>query len=208
LPEPKRKARPTPDAVITDLFKLLPEYVNDAIKATLYFGFRKGEVFSLQIHNVDFDAGGVRLEHDHVKDDEDAFLPGGRDAMQFLARLVDQAKERGVKHLITYRVKRKDPADQAAEPWRSVKNPRGCWRRAMKVIEETHGKKWRWHDLRAAFITQVALTSGPIAAQALARHSDFETTQGYIEVADDVTRAAAEKASQRPAFGGVRGGKT
>ena len=44
------------------------------------------------------------------------------------------------------------------------------------------------------------MTSGALAAQKLARHSDFATTQCYIEVADEVTRAAAERASERPAL--------
>ena len=74
----------------------------------------------------------------------------------------------------------------------------------MKAVEKKFGKRWRWHDIRAAYITQVALTSGPLAAQALARHSDFTTTQGYIEVADEITRAAAERSSERPALSLVR----
>ena len=71
----------------------------------------------------------------------------------------------------------------------------------MDEIEKKYGRRWRWHDIRAAYITQVAVTSGAIAAQKLARHSDFKTTAGYIEVADDVMRAAAEKASDRMALG-------
>lgn len=68
-------------------------------------------------------------------------------------------------------------------------------------------KKWRWHDLHAAFITQVALTGGPIAAQALAGHSDFRTTEVYIAVADDVLRAGAVTAANRPALALLKGGK-
>jgi len=78
----------------------------------------------------------------------------------------------------------------------------------MDEIEKKYGRRWRWHDIRAAYITQVAVTSGAVAAQKLARHSDFKTTQGYIEVADQLMRDAAEKASERPAFGTVRGGKS
>jgi hypothetical protein len=56
----------------------------------------------------------------------------------------------------------------------------------MKAIEKKYGRRFRWHDLRAAFITHVAKTSGGIAAQALARHSDFGTTQAYIEIVGDL----------------------
>jgi hypothetical protein len=60
--------------------------------------------------------------------------------------------------------------------------------------------------VRAAFITHIAITSGRIGRAALARHSDFKTTQGYIEVADEVMRDAV-KAATGPMFGIVKGGK-
>jgi hypothetical protein len=41
----------------------------------------------------------------------------------------------------------------------------------MTLVEAKFGRRFRWHDTRAAFITHVALTSGAIAAQKLARHS-------------------------------------
>jgi hypothetical protein len=71
----------------------------------------------------------------------------------------------------------------------------------MGGIENKYGRRWRWHDIRAAYITQVAVTSDAIAAQKLARRSDFKTTASYVEVADDVMRAAAENASERVALG-------
>jgi integrase len=208
LDEPKRRARPTPDSVITDLYDMLPEYVIEAIRGTLYFGLRRGEIFNLQIKHADFDARGIWLANEDVKDNEDAFLPGSRDAMQFLAQLVDQARERGTKFLITRRRYRKDPEVQAREPWKEIQNPKTTWRNAMDKIEEKFGRRWRWHDLRATFITNVAVNAGPMAAQKLARHSDFSTTQAYIDVADEVTRDAVEMTSQRPALRAVKGGKT
>jgi site-specific recombinase XerC len=77
----------------------------------------------------------------------------------------------------------------------------------MKKIEAEFGARWRWHDLRAAFLTHIAMTSGPLAAQALARHSDFDTTRAYIKVADEMMRLAADRASERPALGVTTGGK-
>lgn len=208
LAVPKRKARPVPDAIAIELRALLPPHVIEAMTVTLLFGFRRGEAFPLEISNVDFDARGVRLFAEDVKDNEDTFLPGSPLAMRYLRHLVDQAHARDTKHLITWRRTRKDPRDQALEAWRPLKRPRSSWARAMAIIEAKHGRRWRWHDIRAAFITQVALTSGGIAAQSLARHSDYETTQAYIEVADEFRRTAAERASVRPALKLIGGGKS
>jgi integrase len=70
----------------------------------------------------------------------------------------------------------------------------------MDAAEKIYGKRWRWHDIRASYITHVALTAGPAAAQALARHSNYATTRMYVDVADDVRRQAANRAADRPAL--------
>lgn len=201
LTESKRKARPVPDDVLLDLMSTLPTHVVEALKITLFFGFRRNEAFSLSVDQADFDAGGIRLEAKNVKNRTDAFLPGSRQAMQFLAQLADQARDRGTRHLITWRGLATDERKLSAAKWRPIKSPKSAWTRAMNEIEKRYGRRWRWHDIRAAYITQIAMTSGPIAAQKLARHSDFKTTAGYVEVADDVIRAAAERASERAALG-------
>jgi integrase len=198
LPTRKRRARPVPDSVIDDLWTLLPSHNVDAVVLTLFFGFRRSEVFSLQIHNVDFDARGIRLFAEHVKDEEDTFLPGVPEAMEYLEALVGQAKDRDTTYLITWRTEHKDPSKNG--PWRPIKSPKRAWKRAMKIVEATFGRRFRWHDLRASFITHIAMTSGQLAAQALARHSDYATTQAYVEVADEMRRTAAERAINRPSL--------
>jgi len=58
-----------------------------------------------------------------------------------------------------------------------------------------------------AFTTHAALNSGPVAAQSLARHSDYDATRAYIEVADDIRRNAANKTVRCPAPSVMRGKK-
>jgi integrase len=198
LQEPRRRARPTPEPVLERLMAILPQHTVDAMVITLYFGFRRGEAFGLQEGNVDWHAGGVRLWAETVKDAEDAFLPGSQEAMGYLRCLAMEAQERGVRTLISYRRQAKDPAK--AGPWQPIANSRRAWGTAMGRIEMEFGRRWRWHDLRAAFITHVAMMAGPMAAQKLARHADFDTTQGYIEVADEVRRRGADMAGDRPSL--------
>lgn len=197
LPELKRRARPAPEPVLDKLLANLPQHAREAVILTLYFGFRKGEVFSLEAHQVDFTSRGIWLSAEDVKDNEDAFLPGAPDAMAFLKQLVEQAAARGTSRLITYR---RHPNSEKPGTWRPIAGARSAWKRVMDVIEKETGRRYRWHDLRASFITHVALNSGPVAAQRLARHSDFDTTRAYIEVADEVMRGGANKAARRPAL--------
>lgn len=197
---PKRKARPVPEIVLNEALADLPKHTAEAAVLTLLFGFRKGEAFTLQIHHVDWEACGVRLFAEDVKDAEDTFLPAGPQAMAFLRSLRDQAKDRGVLHLVTYRPYRKAQEAQEKLKWLPIKNPKRAWGRVMDKAQEKYGRRWRWHDIRAAFITNVALTSGPMQARVLARHSDQATTDAYVEVADEMRRLAAERTEDRPAL--------
>lgn len=201
---PRRKARPVPDDVLSELLGSVPQHLREAITLVLYFGFRRGEVFGLEIHNVDFDAGGIRLFAENVKDSEDTFLPGAPEAMDYLRQLVKQARERGQRRLITWRRERKDPEATARQPWLTIKSSKKAWNTAMDAIEKKTGRRWRLHDVRAAFITHVAMTSGQLAAQALARHSDYDTTRAYVEVADELRRTAADRAAIRPALKAIK----
>lgn len=198
LHRPKRKARPIPDDLIGEIMAAMPPHVVDAMMITLFFGFRKGEAFGLKRHDCDWARGGVVLEHDRVKDKEDAFLPGSDMAMGYLRCLDMEAEAKGTEHIITWRPYRKDVGAQALVPWRPLKDPHHAWARAQTLMIEKTGKRYRWHDLRAAFITHVAQMSGQLAAQALARHSDYQTTAMYVEAADEFRRKAAERSSDRP----------
>lgn len=162
---------------------LSPEHSVKANYLTLYFGFRQSEVFTLQRYQVDFEAGAVRLYAEDVKDSEDAFMPGAPDSM---ALLVGEATQRCSNYLIT---------TQRNGRWQPIRSPKRAWGSAMRVIKKEFGRKWRWHDIRAAFITHVPLTSGPELARILARHSDYKTTLGYVAVADE-TRARKPRAGR------------
>ena len=208
LMEPTRRARPVPEGVLSHVLRTLPEHVREAVIATLHFGFRRSEIYRLEIPDVDFENAGIRLGHERVKDHEDAFLPGSADAMAFMRRLVDQAKARGTIRLITWRPYRKDHADQEREPWRTVESPKRAWRTAMKRVLLAFGRRYRWHDIRASFISGVANADGLLIAQKIARHSDSRTTQAYILVEADRMRAAVERASARPALQIIPGEKS
>lgn len=207
LPEVKRKARPVPESVLARLQEILPPHIIDGLVVTLCCGFRRNEAFSLMDPQVDWLAYGVRLAGEDVKDSEDAFLPVSQFAIGYLRCLAMEADARRTRYLITWRPAKTEKATGDALRWRPIKSPKTAWKTAMRTITEEFGARWRWHDVRAAFITHVAITCGPLAAQRLARHSDFSTTQAYVEVADQVMREAAEHATARPALGIVAGGK-
>lgn len=201
LKAPKRLPRPVPDNVTQRVLSLLPLRHAKAVFLTLYFGFRKGEAYGITIKHIDFARGGILFTAEEVKSGRDEFLPGGQDAMAFLALLAGEAIARGHKTLIAWQ-----PSKDAE--WVPIASPKTAWRTAMKTIEEEFGARWRWHDLRAAFITGVAGSSlsGKLV-QHMARHANFATTEVYIKLADNLAAEAAERATMRPALKIVAGGK-
>lgn len=200
LDEPKRKARPIPDAILTFILENVPQHTREALTASLHFGFRLGEVHGLQVANVDFDNGGVWLEHDAVKDDEDAFQPGSIEAMAFMKHLVDQAKARNTTFLITWKRAYLDEKVAATKPWMPLADPHRAWNTVMDKVEKAFGRRYRWHDVRAAYISRIANHVGRLPAQKLARHSDYRTTEAYVLLEDELMRSAANMASARPAL--------
>ncbi len=48
----------------------------------------------------------------------------------------------------------------------------------------------KFHNTKATFVTAVAIKAPAPVAQQLATHRDFETTQRYIRIADELTRNA------------------
>lgn len=186
----KRKPRPMPDQVSAEISAIMPAHVEEAMFLTALFGFRSTEAFTLKRTQIDWDHGGIRLQAEDVKDKEDDYQPASQFALGYLWCLDMQAEARGVKELITRQRRR-------GGKFEPIKKPRGAWRRARAFMQEKYGRTWRWHDLRAAFITHVAMESGGIVAQNMARHSDFETTQAYIAVADEMRRLAADRISDR-----------
>lgn len=186
----KRKARPMPDQVSAEIMSIMPPHVVDAMALTALFGFRSTEVFTLGRTSVDWDNAGIRLRAEDVKDAEDVFLPASQYALGYLRCLDMDAEARGLKQLISWQPKKDGPFVAIAKPGHA-------WDRARAFMRAKYGRTWRWHDLRGAFITSVALNSGGIVAQQMARHSDFDTTQAYIEVADEMRRLAADRISDR-----------
>lgn len=181
--------------------EVLGELPEKAMFLTLYFGVRRREPFGLQIHHIDFVARGIWLLAHETKRRGDEFLPGGNDAMAFLALLAGEAQMRETAYLITWR-------RHEGQAWKPMASAKRAWADAMEVIAAEFGARWRWHDIRAAYITQVALTtqSGAVV-QSMARHAHFATTELYIDVANELRAEAAERATARPALRAVSGGK-
>lgn len=200
--EPKRDPTPVPLYTLDQVEKdpRAPAHTRDAAALTRLFGFRRNEAFSATLDWIDWENAGVRIPAAFTKSDRDEFLPANEEARALLMRLASEANERAknapmsagkrddARHLIVYRARGngKDGKPFAARP---MKNPRRAWKSALK---RAGARSYRFHDVRATFVTQVAHVAPSAVTQDLARHKDAATTARYTKVADEAKRAAVE----------------
>ncbi len=174
-----------------------PQHLRDAIALSILMGFRKSEIFcALSIDNVNFERRGVWLDGERTKGKRDEFVPANEAAMDILTRLVAQAREHGERRLILYWPPKSKDGTQP--PPRPIKDARTAWRtlRGKLGIEGRH----RFHDLKAAYVTALALHAPARVVQELARHKSMATTQNYIRVADTAQREAVEAIGRKRAI--------
>lgn len=185
----KRLPRPMPLSLAQEAIAQAPPHLAAAIELVTEFGFRSGEVFGLQIHQVDVERQGIWLDGDDVKENADAFLPATPGTMALLRRLVDQAQAAGQQHLILYL----DPSTKRLRP---IKKPRAAWQRLRRIL----GLQGRhtFHNIRGTFAQRMVRGKvDPRIAQKLMRHSRLEITEMYYEIEAEARRAAVEAIDQR-----------
>ncbi len=206
LPEPKRKPTPMDDADLEAIEQEAVPWVADAAELARLFGLRLTEALSSTRHWIDRQDRGLRIPEHIAKSGNEEFLPAGPDGMALLERLAEQALERGVDHLVTWPgpggLARLAAAAQGrkAKPveWRPLKN----FRRALGTAKKRaglvgDGKRRRFHDVRARFITGIAAGASDHATMLAARHADPKTTQGYIQLVSEEVRSAIASAETR-----------
>lgn len=200
--EPARDPTPVPLYVLAaiEADPATPDHLWKAAALVRLIGFRRDEVFSAKLEWIDWENGGVRIPAAFTKSNRDEFLPANAEARELLAWLVADAGQRAknppmsaekrddARHLIVYRRagKGRDGKPFAARP---IKNARKAWKTSLI---RAGARSYRFHDVRATFITQLAHVAADKVTQDLARHKDAATTARYIKVADEAKRAAVE----------------
>ncbi len=215
IAEAAREPRPVPLAVVgaIEADPKTPAHLRQAAALVRSFGLRLDEVFAARVAWVDRDARALRLPAEMTKANREEILPASDDAMALLEALAADARKRGGKdghpdddrvHLIVYRPRAKPDAERphAARP---IKNARRAWSTA--IAKHGGGGRWRFHDLRATYVTQLAHVAPSAIVQDLARHRNASTTARYTKIAD-VGRRAAIEAMAHAAKAAMAGAKT
>jgi integrase len=144
---------------------------------------RLTEVCKARVDWIDREQQALRLPAEVTKANRDELQIANDEAMQLLAWLALFARERNSanEYLVVY-------TPQGGRKARSIKSLQGAWTSALRRLG-LEGR-YRFHDIRATYVTQVAMVASSAVTQGLARHKSAATTALYTRVADGAKRAA------------------
>lgn len=206
-----RVPTPMPEAELADRLAEAPPWTRETALLARLFGCRLTEAATVELRHMDRQERCLRFLGSETKSGRDEPLYGGDEGWRLLERLEAQARRRGTTRLITWpgpawarRVARGEiPTDDARDPktadsiWRPLKSIKTSWKGSARRagVEQPH----RYHDVRAAYITDIARgASGPLT-RLLARHASMATTEKYIGLVDSDRKKAANQAARRRA---------
>lgn len=209
--EVRRTPTPMPESELASRLEVAPPWTQEAALLARYYGCRLSEALALKIHHIDREARCLRLLGSATKSGRDEPLHGGEVGWELVLRLEAQARRRGQVHLVTWpgvkaarRLRLGEiPDDAATDPktgrsiWAPVKSIRRSWNQTAKAagVDQPH----RYHDLRAAYITDIDRVAGATTTRLLARHASMSTTQKYIGLDGKELAGAADRAAKRRA---------
>lgn len=193
LKEPIRDPNPVPLSILAKIEadRDLPIHLRQAAALARLFGLRMTEVFEARVEWIDLENQALRVPATFTKAGRDETLPANAEAMALLRSLAVEAKRRNhaKNFLITYTPSGRDRRGLPFPP-RPIRNARRAWSTALK--KHGGGQNWRFHDLRATYVTQIAQVASAATTQSLARHKSPITTSKYTKIADQARRAAVD----------------
>jgi integrase len=143
-------------------------------------GLRQNEMFTLEIRDLDFKHGVIKLRKENAKSNRDRDIPmTARVRLQF-HRLLEQKKEQA-------KVRREEGIETTENKlvFDGFHDPRHAWSGAKKYAKVTN---LNWHDLRHAFVSRSILAGIPPAVVLKASGHASEEWKRYLNTTPDQLR--------------------
>lgn len=147
----------------------------------LLAGLRKSELLSLEVRDIDVNAGTIRVRHGKGRG-------GGKERVAYMP---DELR----RLLTAYNTARAAAHLVCPEYFASLKYRRGIkqdtLKRIVTYVRAASGVKFTMHTLRHSYVSWLVRSGVPLpVASELAGHTEIETTMTYIRVFDADKRAA------------------
>lgn len=161
----------------------LPESYTDYLKPltilALNTGMRRGELFDLRVHDLNFDQLILTVKGETAKSGTSRYINLNREAVRTLGTWLKE-QNLDADDLVFYNPKTKE----------RLTNIRKSWGNLMAAARLS---KFRFHDLRHTFASNLVMKGADLyTVKELLGHSSIETTQHYAHLAPEHKARAVE----------------
>lgn len=164
------------------------DYLRPMILLSINTGLRRGEIFSLQWENVNFDRAMVTIEGSYAKSGKTRHVPLNKEALSVLKCW---SKQTNTSNLVF--------ANKDGKRFDSIKK---SWTGVLKLAKITN---FRWHDLRHHFASKLVMAGVDLnTVRELLGHSDMAMTLRYAHLAPEHKAKAVEKLVQNNTFSEIK----
>jgi integrase len=176
-------------------YELLPDlsqhtftdHIIPMVLLSMNTGMRRGELFKLQWHDVDFDKRVLTIIGDNAKSSKTRHIPLNTEAYTVLLDWKQQVHPSSLEELVFI--------GKNSKPFTDVKK---AWDALLKIANI---KKFRWHDMRHHFASKLVMHSVDLnTVRELLGHSDLSMTLRYAHLAPEHKAKAVEKLVNQDTF--------
>jgi len=140
------------------------DHLKPAILLSLNLGVRRGELFSLKWHDIDFNQKNVTITASSAKAGQSRHIPLNPEAFEILHKWKEQP---GVKSQYVFTGKDGKPFFDLKTAWKNILN-------------KAEIKNFRWHDLRHSFASKLVMENVNLnVIRELLGHSSYQMTLKY-----------------------------
>jgi len=156
--------------------KATPRHVRDVVRLALFTGMRRGELLNLEWRNVDLESRTVTVAGHTAKSETTRHVRLNDSALAVLEARKEDFGRRG--HVIT--------EEHSGKPVASIKKAWAGLMARAKIGVEFGGQRFRFHDLRHTFASNLVMQGVPIfTVSKLLGHASTVMTERYAHLAPD-----------------------
>lgn len=157
------------------------DYLKPMVLLALNTGMRRGELFNLDLADVDLKAGKITIQGAGAKSGNTRVIPMTNEAREMLNSWIDQTEAAGFVFPSPVTGGRLDNINKS---WTSLVKLAGL-------------EDFRFHDLRHSFASKLIMRGADLyVVKELLGHASIETTQRYAHLAPDYKTSAIERLNE------------
>ncbi len=153
------------------------DHIKPMVILSLLTGIRRGELFSIQWSDIDFNNRMLTVRAENAKNSRVRHINLHSTALVTLKQWRNQTKS----NYLVFPNADGEPFDNIKKAWKAV-------------LEEAEIKNFRWHDIRHDFASKLVMKGVDLlTVSELLGHRDIKTTQRYAHLAPEHKATAIEK---------------